>query len=63
VLLLLPASEELLLSELVPLLLELPGDSAPPVADPVPDNPKYENTLWRQLGCDKSVVASKFGAD
>jgi hypothetical protein len=41
VLLLLEVSEELVpepvLPELVPLL---PGDSAPPVADPVPDNPK-----------------------
>jgi hypothetical protein len=43
---------ELLESELPdvlePLLLPL-GLSAPPVAE-LPDNPKYENTLWRQLG-------------
>jgi hypothetical protein len=48
---------------LLPLLLELPGDSAPPVAEPAPDNPKYEKTLWRQLGWERSVVASKLGAD
>jgi hypothetical protein len=45
------------------LLPELPGDSAPPVAEPAPDKPKYEKTLWRQLGWERSVVASKLGAD
>ncbi len=42
---------------------ELPGDSAPPVAEPAPERPKYENTLWRQLGWERSVLASKLGAD
>jgi len=47
------------------LLLPLvpPGVSAPPVAEPPPDSPKYEKTLWRQLGWFRSVLASKFGAD
>jgi len=33
------------------------------VAELLPDKPKYENTLWRQLGWVKSVFASKFGAE
>jgi len=50
--------------ELLPLLPEEapPDDSAPPV-DELPLTPKYEKTLWRQPGCDMSVLASKFGAD
>lgn len=47
----------LLLEPLVP-----PGDSAPPVAEPGV-NPKNENTCWRQLFCEMSVLASKLGAD
>jgi hypothetical protein len=48
----LPVVELLLFrSELpeVPVLLP-PGVNAPPVAELLPDNPKYEKTLWRQLG-------------
>jgi hypothetical protein len=45
-----------------PVLLP-PGLKAPPVAEPAPARPKYEKTLWRQLGWVKSVVASKVGAD
>jgi len=47
-LLLLPLDElpdvsgEVVLPELLPVL---PGDSAPPIAEPAPDKPKYENTL------------------
>ena len=37
---------------LLPLLLP-PGENEPPVADPG-CTPKYEKTLWRQLGCVKS---------
>jgi hypothetical protein len=37
----------LLLPELLPLL---PGVSAPPVAELLPDKPKYEKMLCRQLG-------------
>lgn len=33
------------------------------MAELLPDKPKYENTLWRQLGWVKSVFASKFGAE
>jgi hypothetical protein len=33
--------------ELLPLL---PGDSAPPVAVPLLETPKYEKILWRQPG-------------
>jgi len=40
----LPEPELLVPEELLP-----PGVSAAPVAD-LPDIPKYENTLWRQLG-------------
>jgi len=51
-----PEEGELLLlgfwGELEPLLLP-PGASEPPVADPG-CTPKYEKTLWRQLGCVKS---------
>jgi len=51
-----------------PLLAEeplslLPGDSAPPVAVPLPDTPKYEKMLWRQPGWLRSVLASNVGAD
>lgn len=45
-----------------PVLLP-PGVKAPPVAELAPERPKYENTLWRQLGWLRSVLASKFGAD
>ncbi len=48
----------LVLPELLPL-----GVSAPPVAELLPNRPKYEKTLWRQLGWLRSVLASKFGAD
>ena len=41
-LLLLPDVLGVLRPELLPLL---PGDSAPPVADPAPERPKYEKTL------------------
>ena len=33
------------------------------MAELLPDRPKYEKTLWRQLGWVRSVVASKFGAE
>jgi hypothetical protein len=59
-----PELPELELSEVLlePVLL-LPGVSAAPVAELFPDKPKYENTLCRQLGCVRSVLASKLGAD
>jgi len=42
---------------------ELPlGELAPPVDEPEP-RPKKDRTLCLQLGCDKSVLASKLGAD
>jgi hypothetical protein len=47
---------------LEPLLLP-PGVNAPPVAELLPERPKNENTLCRQLGWFRSVVASKLGAD
>ena len=47
---------------LEPVLLP-PGLKALPVAEAAPDKPKYEKTLWRQLGWVRSVFASKFGAD
>lgn len=34
---------------------ELPGLSAPPVAEAPLERPKYEKTLCRQLGCIRSV--------
>ena len=45
-----------------PLLLP-PGVKAPPVAELLPDRPKYENTLCRQLGWVRSVLESNVGAD
>lgn len=47
---------------LVPVLLPL-GLNALPVAPLMPASPKYEKTLWRQLGWFRSVLASKLGAD
>jgi hypothetical protein len=47
---------------LEPLLLP-PGVDAPPVAELLPDRPKYENTLCRQLGWFRSVLVSNVGAD
>ena len=35
-------------SVLLPVLMP-PGVNAPPVAELLPDKPKYEKTLWRQL--------------
>lgn len=54
--------EELVEPEL-PWLLNPPGDSAPPVAEPRPAMPKWENTSCRQLGCVRSVFGSNVGAD
>ena len=45
-----------------PLLLP-PGVKAPPVAELLPDRPKYENTLCRQLGWFRSVLESNVGAE
>lgn len=59
----LPLPEVPRLEELPDEPLVLPGLSAPPVAEPMPETPKYENTLCFQLGCERSVLASKLGAD
>ena len=45
-----------------PLLLP-PGVKEPPVAELLPDRPKYENTLCRQLGWLRSVLESNVGAE
>jgi len=47
---------------LVPLLVPEDGYSDPPVAE-LALTPKYEKTLCRQLGCDKSLLGSNVGAD
>lgn len=60
--LLLPLVSEELEPELLPELLLL-GDSAAPVAELAPERPKKEYTLCFQLGCERSVVESKLGAD
>jgi len=64
-LLLLPLAPELPVLESDPLepLLLPPGVDAPPVAELLPDRPKYENTLCRQLGWLRSVLVSNVGAD
>lgn len=60
-LLLVPELPVLKSEPLEPLLLP-PGVNAPPVAE-LPDRPKYENTLCRQLGWVRSVLVSKVGAE
>jgi len=54
--------DELESEELLPLLDPPLGNSEPPVAEPAL-TPKYENTLWRQPGCDISELESNVGAD